>query len=116
MTPKKSVIDALMGDQAAALDIYMGVMASYLLTSLANDYLTDATDKLRAKGMVMGETKQMFGQLQRQFDRYHKHLFAMLPGNRLSRAFMEDYDELRSIVDGYILGHNAVKEEGDKEV
>lgn len=111
----RNILDIFKGDQQAALDTYMGIMASFLLLNLANDYMNDVTEELAKRGLKVQKTKQLFNTTQKWFKEYNDHIQKMLPNKGLSYAFLDDFDELRAVIDGFILGHNNIKEEGDKD-
>lgn len=50
MANTKPSITQLMGSEKDALDLYMNIMASYMLLSVANDYMNDATEMLEKEG------------------------------------------------------------------
>ena len=104
-----------MGDEKAALDLYLNIMTSYMLISVANDYMNDATEMLEKRGLKVETTKYLYNNATKWMKKYDEHLQKMLPGKRLAYAFLEDFDELRAVVDGYIQGHSEVKETGSQD-
>ena len=115
MANNKPSITQLMGDEKAALDLYMNIMASYMLLSVANDYMNDATEMLEKRGMKVEKTKFLFNTAQKWMKQYDEHLQQLLPSKNLAYAFMDDFDELRKVVDCFILGHNETKEIGQQD-
>lgn len=115
MTKNKPSITQLMGSEKDALDLYMNIMASYMLLSVANDYMNDATEMLEARGLKVEKTKFLFNNAQKWMKQYDQHMQALLPAKSLAYAFMDDFDELRKVVDCFILGHNETKEVGQQD-
>jgi len=115
MANNQATITQLMGSEQAALDLYMNIMASYMLLSVANDYMNDATEMLEKRGLKTQQTKFLFNNAQKWMKQYDEHLQKLLPSKGLAYAFMDDFDELRKVVDCFILGHSEVKEVGQQE-
>ena len=112
---ERNIVDIFGGDEKAALDTYMGIMASYLLITLANDYMNDATEELAKRGLKVQKTKQLFNTTQKWFKEYNQHLQKMLPNKTLAYAYLDDFDELRAVIDGFILGQNRMREVEDED-
>lgn len=65
MANTKLSITQLMGSEQDALDLYMNIMASYMLLSVANDYMNDATEMLEKRGLKVEKTKFLFNNAQK---------------------------------------------------
>jgi len=115
MANNKPSITQLMGSEKDALDLYMNIMASYMLLSVANDYMNDATEMLEKRGLKVEKTKFLFNTAQKWMKQYDEHLQKLLPSKNLAYAFMDDFDKLRKVIDCFILGHNETKEVGQQD-
>lgn len=112
---QKSIVDIFGGDRKKALDTFMNLMAARLLINLATDYMREAVEELEKHGIHKQKGKELYKNATKWFDLYDKHMMNMLPTQNLSIAFLKDFDELRSIINGFIIGHNEIEEESDKD-
>ena len=108
---QKSIIDIFDGDKVKALNTFMNLMAARLLINLATDYMREAVEEHEKHGVHKQKGKELYNNATKWFDLYDKHMMKMLPTQNLSIAFLKDFDELRAIINGFILGHNDIEED-----
>jgi hypothetical protein len=101
MTPPKRAIEELQADSSKMLFINQRLAASYLLVSIAFDYITEANDILSGTGLCIGEAKQLFTRLQKDFDAYNTRMKQFTIGDVKNLDFCNDYDGLKKLTNEY---------------
>lgn len=91
-------------DKKAVAQLNQSVSVAYLLVQMANDYIEDANDMLRAYGVNIHEIKQYFGIYRKAFNNYHKFMFAMIENEQGKRDLLRDFDGLRKMIDCFVKG------------
>ena len=101
MTPPKKAIESLQADTATMSFITKRLTASYLLMSIVFSYITEANDVLKDKGLCIGEAKQSFTRLEKDFDLYNTKMKQYTIGDVKNLDFCNDFDSLKKTINKF---------------
>lgn len=80
---------------------------TYIMHSIANAYAEEAIEMAEEIGIVRKKLKTRIVNLEVAFDLFDKEFYAMTQTESIQKAFCEDYDELKRVLDKYMNSHNT---------
>lgn len=101
MTPSKKAIESLQADAEMMSFVNKRLTASYLLMSIAFDYINEANDVLKSRGLCIGEAKASFKRLEKDFDMYNTRMKQFTIGDVKNLDFCDDFDSLKKIINEF---------------